>query len=349
MAAVVVEHREQLTFVFDRLTFGFVVAQQAGRGALPSVEDEVDETCSGFARCSELDRTQAVDAGKHDIQSRSGRSLGSCPVAEEDVIGSTAAPETAESLAADLARLGVGAGDVLVVHASLRSIGWVVGGAAAVVDALLAAVGPTGTVTMPAHSTDWSDPSEWENPPVPPTWWNAIIENRPAFDPYATPMRGMGAIAENLLMRRATLRSTHPLHSHMAHGPAAAAIVADHALEHSFGDRSPLGRLYGLDAKILLVGVGHGSNTSLHLAESRAEWPTKSAREQVSRVNADGVPRVVRWSSGPVDADDFEILGGHLDDSGLVTMGTLGRASARVMGQRAVVDAAVPWFEQHRG
>ncbi len=39
--------------------------------------------------------------------------------------------------------LGLGAGDLVVVHSSLSSFGWVDGGADAVIDALLAAVAPS--------------------------------------------------------------------------------------------------------------------------------------------------------------------------------------------------------------
>jgi aminoglycoside 3-N-acetyltransferase len=267
---------------------------------------------------------------------------------EADLIRSTERPATTASLLADLRELGVAAGDVLIVHTSLRSMGWVAGGAAAVVDALLAAVGADGTVTMPAHSGDWSDPSGWANPPVPEDWWVPIVEGRPAFDPYGTPLRQMGAVAENLLLRRATLRSGHPLHSHMAHGPHAAAIVADHPLEDSFGDRSPIGRLYDLDATVLLIGVGHANNTSLHLAESRAAWPGKPTVTQRSTVTIEDVSRVVTWHALDPDADDFDDVGAVLDDSGIVRFGTIGQSTVRIARQRDLVDRAVAWFEAHR-
>ena len=269
-------------------------------------------------------------------------------MAELDPIDRTSAPATVDSLVRELRALGVQEGDVLVVHASLKALGWVVGGAAAVVDALLLAVGATGTVTMPAHSGDWSHPEGWSNPPVPRQWWDTIVQRRPAFDPYATPLRGMGAIAENLLMRRTTLRSEHPLHSHMASGAHAAAIVLDHPLADSFGDGSPLGRLYELDAKVLLLGVGHGNNTSLHLAEARARWAGKRAVPHTSTVMSDGQPTVVTWQAPEPDGDDFEQLGDVLDASGLVRFGQVAMAPCRLANQRAIVDAAVPWFEATR-
>lgn len=269
-------------------------------------------------------------------------------MSEIDLIQRTTRPGTVESITNDLISLGVADGDVLVVHSSLSALGWVAGGAAAVVDALLQAVGTSGTVTMPAHSGDWSDPSGWANPPVPPTWWTDIIEGRPAFDPYATPLREMGAVAENLLTRRATLRSHHPLHSHMAHGRHAEAIVAEHPLDDSFGDRSPLGRIYDLGAKVLLLGVGHGQNSSLHLAEFRARWPGKRTVQFSSRVMTSDGPRTTTWRESAPDADDFETLGEHLEQSCDIRVARVAQAECRLADMRTIVDAAVPWFATNR-
>src|SRR3954467_14233779 len=90
---------------------------------------------------------------------------------------------TGELLAPEFTRLGVRPGDVLLVHASLRALGWVVGDATAVVQALLDAVGPTGTVAVPTQTPDNRDPSRWSHRPVPEPWWPTIREHLPAFDP----------------------------------------------------------------------------------------------------------------------------------------------------------------------
>ncbi len=91
-------------------------------------------------------------------------------------------PATVRSLADDLSALGVRPGMTLLVHSSLS---WVCGGAVAVVMALERVLGPEGTLAMPAHSSDLSEPSRWKNPPVPEPWWDVI--RRGAVDETGRP------------------------------------------------------------------------------------------------------------------------------------------------------------------
>ena len=83
---------------------------------------------------------------------------------ERDVIERTSAPITPLSLADDLRALGVEPGMTLLVHSSLSALGWVCGGPQAVVMALQAALGPEGTLAMPTHSGERSDPALWQHP-----------------------------------------------------------------------------------------------------------------------------------------------------------------------------------------
>lgn len=112
---------------------------------------------------------------------------------EHDTIAATRPlPATVRSLVDDLASIGVVDGSVLIVHSSLSSLGWVCGGAVAVIEAIKIAIGRSGTVVMPTHTSDLSEPSNWCNPRVPPEWWPIIRDSMPAFDPRVTPSRAMG-------------------------------------------------------------------------------------------------------------------------------------------------------------
>jgi aminoglycoside 3-N-acetyltransferase len=144
----------------------------------------------------------------------------------------------------------------------------VAGGAHAVVLALQEVVGPAGTVVMPTHSY-LTDPATWHDPPVSEAWWPVIRQHLPAFDPALTPTRGMGAIVECFRHTSGVRRSAHPSVSFAAFGPHAQMVLADHSLDDDLGEGSPLARVYDLDGQVLLLGVGHDNNTSLHLAEYR--------------------------------------------------------------------------------
>ena len=244
--------------------------------------------------------------------------------------------------------LGVGAGDLLLVHSSLSALGWVSGGAVAVLEALGDVLGPGGTLVMPAHCPWGGDPACWKRPPVPLEWVETIRAHRPAYDPARTPTGAMGAIAELFRTWPAVRRSSHPVGSFVARGPLAEAVTEQHDRSQMLGERSPLGALYRLDAKVLLLGVGHGSNTSLHLGEFRASWPGKTVITEGSRVFVDGVSQWVSYEMLPWNDDDFPALGAAFEEAQPHSVGPVGAGTARLFSQRRLVDFATDWISSHR-
>lgn len=253
---------------------------------------------------------------------------------------------TRESLAADLRRLGVRADGVLLVHSSYRSLGFVVGGPQTAVQALLDVA---GTVVVPTHTPDNSDPAAWRHPPVPETWWEPIRRHTPGFDAARTPASNhMGRLAELVRTWPGARRSDHPEVSFAAVGRRAAEITATHVRADGLGDGSPLGAVYRLDGQVLLLGCGHDANTSLHLAETRV--PGAPRQEAGASVLApDGTSRWATWTEVAVDEGDFAVLGADFEQTGAVTTGRVGAAPARLMRQRALVDFAVSWIPARRG
>jgi len=134
-------------------------------------------------------------------------------MSEFDLVQETTSFQSVETLKQQLHTLGIKAGDSIMVHSSIKSMGWIAGGAKAVVDALIETITPEGTIIMAAQSAENSEPSYWMLPPVPKDWHDPIRHHMPAYDPHLTPLRGMGKIAECFHRHPKTIRSYHPVHS----------------------------------------------------------------------------------------------------------------------------------------
>lgn len=267
----------------------------------------------------------------------------------EDIIKQTTEPATIPSLVRDLSTLGLEPGMTVIVHSSLGALGYVCGGAVAVIVALQRCLGREGTVVMPTHSNDFSDPAEWENPPVPESWWETIRRNMPAFRPDRTPCTYMGAIPECFRAQRGVSRSSHPLYSFAAWGKHAEDIVDGHQLEYGLGDGSPLARVYDLDGWVLLLGVGHENNTSLHLSEYRADFAGKDEVKQGVPMFVDGRRQWVTYPELNWDESDFGQIGEDFArETDYQQHGTVAQAKTLLVPQRPLVDYAVKWIESNR-
>ncbi|WP_127588704.1 AAC(3) family N-acetyltransferase [Paenibacillus koleovorans] len=154
-----------------------------------------------------------------------------------------------QTLVDSFRRLGIAPGSRLLVHSALRALGPVEGGAATVLDALLECVGPEGLIAVPTF-----------------TYFNET------FDPETSPSR-TGALTEILRKRSGAVRSLHPTHSIAAIGEGADELCASHHGRPGLGIDSPLDRIARSGGGILLLGVGHTSNSTVHVGEAHAGVP----------------------------------------------------------------------------
>ncbi|WP_240802498.1 AAC(3) family N-acetyltransferase [Streptomyces sp. A0642] len=255
-------------------------------------------------------------------------------------------------LAAQLTSLGVERGGVLLVHASLRAVGAVDGGADTVAAALRDALGPGGTLVVPAFTPENSDTSAHYQARVRGLGdreREAVRTAMPAFDPATTPAPSMGRLSETVRRTPGAVRSAHPQTSFAASGPLAGHVVEGHHPDCHLGEDSPLARLHGLSAQILLLGTGFGSCTAFHLAEYRVPSPPRRTYRCVVR---DGGGR--RWweyEDVALDDSDFTALGADFERSGhgtAVRTGPVGSAPSRLFEFAAAVEFASQWLPAHR-
>ncbi|NVM44387.1 MAG: AAC(3) family N-acetyltransferase [Candidatus Lokiarchaeota archaeon] len=267
---------------------------------------------------------------------------------EGSVISYTPKPNTITSLRSDFEALGVKPGAIIIMHSSLSKIGWTVGGSVSVIRALMQTITSEGTLVMPTFTSDNSEPSKWEHPPVPKSWWDTIRKEMPAYEPDITPTRGMGTIVNTFKNWPNVLRSTHPMSSFAAWGKNAKFITENHELIGDLGEGSPISRLYELNGQVLLIGVTHENNSSIHLAEYRSDFPGKKHNKTGCAMLVNNQREWVEWEELDVNSDDFEQLGKDFESKINYTPGKIGMAESRLISIREIVDYGIEWLKENR-
>lgn len=264
---------------------------------------------------------------------------------EKDLIKKSKEPITKRSLVKDLKECDL-KGKTVIVHSSLSKLGWVCGGAVALIEALQEVITKEGTLVMPAHSGDYSEPKYWENPPVPKAWYSIIRKEMPAFRPEVTPTRGIGVVPELFRKFPDVKRSNHPCLSFAAWGKKAKAITAEHGLDYALGENSPLAKIYSNKGKILLIGVSNDSNTSLHLAEYRADHDLK-IKIFGSSILKEGKRVWAKYQDLEFNDDLFSAIAKDYEENNDFYKYKIGLAEAKLYDQQDIVDFAVKWLEEN--
>jgi aminoglycoside N3'-acetyltransferase len=218
--------------------------------------------------------------------------------------------------------LGVTPGGVLVVHTAFSKVAPLEGGPRGLIDALRDALGPAGTLVMPSMSDDDDHP----------------------FEATATPCVGMGIVADTFWRLPGVRRSDSP-HAFAAVGPKTVEITAPHPIDVPHGPDSPIGRVHALDGQVLLVGVGHDSNTTIHLAENMAG--VRYRQSKYAMVLQDGQPTRLEYSEVDHCCANFSLMDAWLDADGLQRRGVVGHADARLARSRDIVSAALARLREH--
>jgi aminoglycoside 3-N-acetyltransferase len=227
------------------------------------------------------------------------------------------------AITAQLRALGVREGGVLLVHTSYRAVRPVDGGPQGLIGALRDSLGPDGTLAMPSWTGDDDQP----------------------FDPLTTPASSdLGVVADTFWRLPGVIRSAHCF-AFAAAGPQAARITADPLPLPPHLPASPVGRVHDLDGQVILLGVGHDANTTLHLAELIAGVPYRIPHH-CTVTGSDGRPARVEYEENDHCCQRFALMDGWLRDRGLQREGQVGQARARLMWSRDVVAVATEQLER---
>ena len=234
---------------------------------------------------------------------------------------------TRESLAGDLSRLGLSPGDVVFLHSSLKSLGWVEGGPDAVIDAFLDVLGTEGLVVVPTLTMCFAHDGRAGS----------------SFDPKETPSR-VGKITDTLWRRPNAYRSAHPTHSIAAIGHRAEALVAGHDKTSTFGKESPYRRYVDWGAKILFLGVDLRCNTTLHAIEDWLDLPYLQVEKAIVK-DPSGAPQIVEVTKSPSGDRDFYRRDSKVErlltQAGIIRRGKVGAADTLWMPSQEMVEVVV--------
>jgi aminoglycoside 3-N-acetyltransferase len=219
-------------------------------------------------------------------------------------------------VADQLRTLGVEEGGVLLVHTSFRAVRPIEGGPFGLIEALHGALGPDGTLAMPSWTGSDEEP----------------------FDPGNTPASAdLGVVADAFWRHEGVVRSDHPF-AFAASGPLATRITSDPLPLPPHIPESPVGRVHELDGQVLLLGVGHDADTTLHLAELLAGVPYRVPKH--CTVLQHGRPVRIEYGENDHCCARFAFADGWLRADGLQREGRVGHAHARLARARDIVRVA---------
>lgn len=255
-------------------------------------------------------------------------------------------------LAVDLATLGVRPGDAVMVHASLRRIGPVRGGAVGVIEAIEAAVGAEGTLLMilgAANDWDWVNARPEDQRP-------GLLAAAPPFDNATTPsLPEVGRLAEVMRTMPGTLVNDHPEGRFAARGRRAAQLLHDLPWHDYYGPGSALERFVAAGGRVLRLGADPDTVSVLHLAEYRADVPNPLRVRRHRKVPGPDGPRVVVIEC--LDDEDgivpeerqptedyFAIILRQYLATGRASTGTVGDADAELIEAGDIVDFGADWM-----
>jgi len=236
---------------------------------------------------------------------------------------------TRADIAEGFRALGIPKHAALLLHSSLSSFGQVDGGADAVIDGILDALGPEGTLLVPTLTGH-----EHLSPDNPP---HVDLRTAPCW---------VGTIPETLRKRPDAVRSIHPTHSCAALGNRAEELTRDHHLSPTpCGTTSPYFRVAVAGGYIAMAGCTLDTCTTFHTVEELANVDYHLRRDVAygSCIDRHGVrietPCRLHRYDGP--ERDFPVMEPILLEKRLMHIGTVGRSTVRLIHAMGLIESSL--------
>ncbi len=243
-----------------------------------------------------------------------------------------------------LEALGIQKGMVLLVHANLERLGYIVGGAQALIEALMEIVGYDGTLVVPTFTFELLDPA-CRNTKVAIDCWKDIRSFALPFDKKLTPPDENNTFAMQFLRNEGVMRSYHPVYSFSAWGKYAKIICSRHPLHFGLGKDSPLGRIAEFNGNVLLLGSDYEDCSIFHLARYMNE------QTPIRLISAPIINNKKTVWKDMLDVDyqtkNFSAIGEAIEERSLIKTTYIGNVKCKMFSSREAVSLASAYFQIH--
>lgn len=249
---------------------------------------------------------------------------------------------TKEDIKRQLEAIGIQKGMLLMIQGDIKNLGYICGGAQALLEAIMDCIGFEGTIVMPSFTPDVLDPACMKNLCIDKENWEYVRKESMPFDKKLSAPNKEDELVLQLLRNDGVVRSYHPNYSFVAWGKYAKIICDKHALHFGLSKDSPLGRIYELNGFVLMLGKDYKDCTMFHLAHYNGDTlPIKIVTAPIEKNNK------LNWKDMlDLDLNDegFDIIGEIMEERKIVRSMYIGTGQCRLYSSREAVNIATSYF-----
>ncbi len=260
----------------------------------------------------------------------------------KEIIEKSEKPLIKKDIIEGLIKLGLKSNDKVMVHSSLSSFGYVVNGANDIIEALMEVV-HDGIIIMPGHFSVNSNVREWQNPPVPESWFEKVEQNIMPASKVVEPV-GVGRIPRVFGRYDGVAHTNHPFVALQVYGKHPKELI-NQPLNRPHSISGPFGYMYNHGIKLLMLGSNYDNLTFMHLASNILE----SYMDMYSNIYQDGQVIRVKYEIENDEPEDFIKIGELFEIAypKSIEIKQIGQAKCRLIEGKALIDFTVAYYKKH--